>query len=167
MAKKMPDDMTASEFHTTPTEELEHGMRCVLYEMVVLSLGLVQLRNKGEKFAGLPFGDEQTADSAAMLRARVLIEFFFPEKDSMPVDLRKFYDPANKWTTHLTWKRVCRDEGFPQPFPPDVHRNGMAVLEMADKFVTECMDTYGYRLTSPNARAYWEKFNEFWNQLKD
>ena len=53
-------------------EELEHALRCVLYEMVVLALALVQLKNRGEKLKDqtsgqtLPFGKE--ADSPAGLR---------------------------------------------------------------------------------------------------
>lgn len=164
--KRRPDDMTAEEFLTTPTEDLEHGLRCVIYEMLVLALALVQLRNKGEIFTGLPFGEEQTADTAALLRSRVLLEFFFPEKNSMPNDLKVYFESANKWTTHLTWQRVRKEDQFPQPFPDDILKHGMSVLDHADAFVEKCRQDHGYNLTSRNAPGYYAKFQELYSELR-
>ena len=165
MAKKRPDDMTSEEFLTAPTDDLEHGLRCVIYEMLVLALALVQLRNRGDTFPGLPFGEEQTADTAALLRSRVLLDFFYPERKSMPDDLRVFFGSANKWTTHLTWQRVRKEDEFPQQFPDDILKHGKTVLEQADEFVRKCLDEHEYALNSKNALGYYSLFQELYAEL--
>jgi len=166
MGKTHNDDMTPAQFFTTPTDELEHGLRCVIYEMLVLSLALVHLKNKGGKFPGLPFGEEQSADTAALLKSRVLLEFLF-EADAMPGDLKTYFHSVHKWTAHLTWKRIRKEEGFPQPFPGDTLKHGKTVLGLSAAFVAKCQQEHGYRLSSKNATGYFAKFQELNAQLTD
>jgi hypothetical protein len=158
------DDMRPDQFFTTPTDELEHGLRCVIYEMLVLALALVQLKNKSGKYPGLPFGEEQSADTAALLKARVLLDFLF-EADAMPDDLKTYFRSVHKWTAHLTWQRVRKGEGFPQPFPEDILMHGKTVLDLAAAFVAKCQQDHGYRLSSRNATGYLAKYQELYAQL--
>jgi len=172
------DNMLRKEF-LTPTsdpskkEELEHGLRCVLYEMVVLALALLQLKNKGNKLTDqisgeeLPFGDEQTAHEAASLTCRVLIEFLYPkvtkpeeQDDRTPENLRNLHKSLHKWAAHLTWKRVKKSDKYPQTYPEVLLKHGPAILDEAAKFVEDCINEYGYELTSPNAEPYYHKFQE-------
>lgn len=165
----------SSEF---PKEKREHGLRCVLYEMVVLALALVQLKKKAAKFKDatsgkeLPFGEEQTAHEAASMTCRVLIEFLYPkvkksEDTSTPRKLAKLYKSLNKWSFHLTWKRVEKSKGYPQSYPEELLKHGPEVLSDANSFVEECVNKYNYRLTSPNARPYYNKFLELYEEIVD
>lgn len=176
--KQEHDDILRDQLSTTESEcftkpELEHGLRCILYEMVVLALALVQLKNSGKKLRcqtsgkELPFGEEQTAQEAASLTSRLLIEFLYPdvkkrkeEDSSTPEKLRKFHKSLHKWAAHLTWKRVKKSETYPQTYPEELLKHGPTILSEAEKFVDDCMNKYGYELTSPNAEPYYHKFQE-------
>lgn len=162
--KSHNDDMKPDQFFKPPTAELEHGLRCVIYEMLILALALVQLKYKGGKFPGLPFGEEQSADTAALLKSRVLLDFLF-EPENMPSDLKTYFRSVHKWTAHLTWQRVRKEEEFPQPFQDDILRHGKTVLDLATAFVAKCQQDHGYRLSSRNATGYLAKYNELYTQL--
>ena len=161
------DQLLRTESTRFSKDELEHGLRCVLYEMVVLALALVQLKNSGKKLRDqtsdeeLPFGEEQTAHEAASLTCRLLIEFLYPdvkkpkeEDTSTPEELRKLHKSLHKWAAHLTWKRVEKSEkDYPQPYPNKLLKHGPVILDEATAFVDECIKC-DYKLTSPNAKPY-------------
>ena len=161
-------------------DELEDGLRCVLYEMVVLALALVQLKNRGEKLRDqtsgeeLPFGEEQTAHEGACLTSRVLIELLYPDvtkpddkHTSTPKELRKLHKSLHKWAAHLTWKRVKKDEECRQPYPEVLLKHGSTILTDAANFVDECIKRYDYKLTSKNAKPYYNTFQELKTRLMD
>jgi len=158
-------------------DQREDALRCVLYEMVVLAMALLQLKKKSEKMKvrssgeSLPFGQEQTAHEAASMTCRVLIEFLYPKRQgkkgsSAPKDLRTFNDSLNKWAFHLTWKRVKKSKDYLQSYPAELLKRGPEVLEEARIFVEDCVKKYHYKLTSPNAAAYYDKFLELYSKVK-
>jgi len=176
-------DIRRDHFSTVVSDEstknkLEHALRCVLYEMVVLALALVQLKSRGVRLLDetsgqtLPFGEEQTAHEAASLTCRVLIDFLYPERKkgndtSTPTDLKELYKSLNKWAAHLDWKRVKKSKEYPQSYPEVLLEHGPTILAEASRFVDDCINNYQYKLTSPNAEQYYNKFLELKTRLAD
>lgn len=161
---KQYDDIKRSQLTKPPTGESRKGLGCVLYVMVMLSLSLLSLKNLDKKkrlvdpVTGkrLRFGPEQVGYETALITSRVLLEFLHPSitKETSTHALKSYYDSLHKWSAHLTWQRVRKEDKYKQPKGDTVISNGKKILKEALGFVEECINMRKYRLTQVGGKYY-------------
>jgi hypothetical protein len=159
-------------------DELMKALESVLYEMLILATALV-LRDKRycfQHYPGLQWGPPQIANDVIRLKARLLLDFFYPAKSGRddillddfkiesPLDmldgaafsrLDDFRKKVNKWTIHLTWTRTS-DVVYGKSDRQSMEQYALDLLRLGDTFIEECLSA-GFELDGW-AKSYYDNF---------
>jgi len=164
----------------TPDEK-NRGLKCMIYEMLILADGLAQVKAPKNPFPNLPFGSDETAFVATLIKLRSLYDFLCdpPEvkkhpiligelggtKHTLTTEETKFRTSVNQWCAHLDWQRVDRKiTRSERPLRKNALKHGLVALEKGKAYVEERLAN-GFTLDK-FGRGYWQAFLNRYAQLK-
>src|SRR2546427_5594150 len=167
-------------------EELLKVLESILYEMVILATALL-LRDRRyffKEYPDLPWGLPQIAHDVIRLKSRMLLDFFYPEKNKRPhpddvtahdfnilipvlerkhfEEIENFKQKINKWTVHLTLTRT-REPEYSKTDRQLMEQYALDLLTIGSEFI-ECCLAAGFQL-GMWAKRYHENFRRLYTCL--
>jgi len=152
-----------------PQDTKDAAITRLLYDLSVLVDAIEFLKRWTRKPKTLDLGEERLALNAALVKTRLLYDFFYvcvgapndvTADKFLPVPLRQYTNEElafrrliNTWCAHMSWKRVSSAAKTRPPTRPQARRFGSAVLSHAIPFVEAYLDD-GYK-PNKTARIYW------------
>jgi hypothetical protein len=141
--------------------ELKKAFGAIIYEMLMLESAAQQAERGAKKYDGLPFGDDEAAYLAGLVKVRSLHDFLadqfmkqFEKKTvrvvefangavwNPPTDVKAFRNFANGFVAHIGWERVHKPNG--KPTRNQLKKYGRILLQQAEVFVEQNKNVYGF-----------------------
>ncbi len=149
-------------------ESKSQALKCVVYDALVLAGAIKRIKDNLPANRDLSFANDQIAMEMALIKSRSLIDFLSKKRGSSHPDdiviedfgappvkfnkkITRFRDSVNKYSAHLTWERVNRNN-VQLPRRDSIILHGSTILKKAWTFIQK--ELSGIRLDMYGKRYY-------------